>query len=80
MIQVSQYPREFFMVDARVISPFVLLCSVSYFFFFHFSFSLAVFLCFFFFFFSFALPVPAGLILSYLFAEAGGGKHVSTST
>ena len=61
------------MVDARVISPFVLLCSVSSFVSSFFSAGLCFSTLFF-----FISPVSAGLILSYLFAEAGGGKHVST--
>lgn len=61
------------MVDARVISPFVLLCSV----FFFLLFSFFRWLCFSTLF-LLVLPVPAGLILSYLFAEAGGGNDVST--
>ena len=53
-----------------------LLCSfVLFFFFFFFPFFAG---CVSLLFFLLVLPVPAGLILSYLFAEAGGGNDVST--
>ena len=52
-----------------------LLCSFALFFFFFFPFFR--WLCFSTLF-LLVLPVPAGLILSYLFAEAGGGNDVST--